>query len=488
MADLECLVTDDGDEALLAGFTQQVDQHDVLVGDLGDAALACPNRQGNETGLAALQLWPAGMTRSAAPGQHGSCRHNGGVIGPPPTNMMGPMAGATRCLRIRRAETVEAEGWPRLDECDQARKSGMIGYGIGYAGGPIVREPRFMLGPDLVRLIAEIDEFKGRWEALKTLSPDRLGALRRVATIESVGSSTRIEGAKLSDGEVEDVLARAISVRSFETRDEQEVAGYAEAMDLVFEAHGDMRLTENHIRQLHQTLLRHSDKDSRHRGAYKTLPNNVVALDADGREIGVIFETTSPFATPREMEELVGWTRKALDEESLHPLLVIAIFIVVFLAIHPFQDGNGRLSRVLTTLLLLRLGYAYVPYASLERVIEENKDLYYKALRRTQTTLGHAVPDWEPWIGFFLRCLKKQKDGLAVRLEREHALANSEADLPELSLKVVRALKLNERLTIAQLAGMTGANRNTLKVRLRELVRTGRVRRHGRARATWYSL
>lgn len=199
-------------------------------------------------------------------------------------------------------------------------------------------------------------------------------------------------------------------------------------MDLVLEAYGDLRLTENHIRQLHQTLLRHSDKDERHRGSYKTLPNHVVAFDADGREIGIVFATATPVDTPREMENLIAWTRKAIDEEALHPLLVTAVFIVTFLAIHPFQDGNGRLSRVLTTLLLLRAGYAYVPYASLERVIEDNKDLYYKALRRTQTTLKDTAPDWEPWIGFFLRCLKKQKDSLAVRLERERTAQDSEAE------------------------------------------------------------
>lgn len=344
------------------------------------------------------------------------------------------------------------------------------------------------LRPDLVKLIAEIDEFKGRWEALKALSPDRLSALRKVATVESVGSSTRIEGARLSDTEVEELLSRAISITSFKTRDEQEVAGYAEAMDLVFEAFADMRLTENHIRQLHQTLLRHSTKDARHRGSYKTLANSVVALDADGREIGVVFETTSPFDTPREMEALVASTRKVLDEDALHPLLIIAVFIVRFLAIHPFQDGNGRLARVLTTLLLLRGGYAYVPYTSLERVIEENKDLYYKALRRTQTTLKDESPDWEPWIGFFLRCLKKQKDTLATRIDRERSAQGSDADLPELSLQILTALRANARLTIAQLAAITGANRNTLKVRLRELVAAGRLRQHGKARATWYSL
>jgi Fic family protein len=351
-----------------------------------------------------------------------------------------------------------------------------------------MRDPKLVFGPEFVKLVAEIDEFKGRWEALKTLSPDRLGALRKVATIESVGSSTRIEGSKLSDAEVEALLSRAIAIKSFKTRDEQEVAGYAEAMDLVFEAHADMRLTENHIRQVHQILLRHSDKDARHRGAYKALSNNVVALDPDGREIGVVFATASPFDTPREMERLVAWTRKALEEEALHPLLAVAVFVVKFLAIHPFQDGNGRLSRILTTLLLLRAGYAYVPYASLERVIEENKDLYYKALRRTQTTLAGKAPDWEPWVGFFLRSLKKQKDGLAIRLDRERTAQGGEAELPELSLEIIEALRAKGRLAIAQLAAISGANRNTLKVRLRELVAAGRIRRHGKARATWYSL
>jgi Fic family protein len=350
-----------------------------------------------------------------------------------------------------------------------------------------MKEPKLTFGTDLVKLIAEIDEFKGRWEALKSLAPDRLRALRKVATVESIGSSTRIEGAKLSDTQVETLLS-GIAVKSFESRDEQEVAGYAEATDLVFGAFGDLRLTENHIHQLHQTLLRHSDKDERHRGSYKTLSNNVVALDAQGREIGVVFETSTPFDTPREMADLIAWTGKAIEEEAMQPLLIVAIFVATFLAIHPFQDGNGRLSRILTTLLLLRAGYAYVPYASLERVIEENKDLYYKALRRTQTTLKSEVPDWEPWIGFFLRCLKKQKDALAVRLERERKAEVGEHELSDLSRLVLAALRAQERLTIAQLATITKANRNTLKVRLRELVSAGRVRQHGKARATWYSL
>lgn len=350
-----------------------------------------------------------------------------------------------------------------------------------------MKEPCITVEQDILQLIAEIDEFKGQWQALKTLSPERLKQLRKVATIESVGSSTRIEGSKLTDIQVETLLSN-LSSTSFKTRDEQEVAGYAEVMDLVFQAYEDLRLTENHIRQLHQTLLRHSTKDDRHRGAYKTLPNHVVAKDADGREIGVVFEIeiATPFDTPREMEALVRWAAKAFDESAMHPLLIIAVFNVVFLAIHPFQDGNGRLSRILTTLLLLRAGYEYVPYASLESIVEENKDLYYKALRRTQTTLANDTPDWEPWLGFFLRCLKKQKANLAAKVRQEKEV--SDASLPLLSVQVLKLLAKYERLTIAQMVELTGANQNTLKVRLRELVNDGRIRRHGKARATWYSL
>lgn len=347
-----------------------------------------------------------------------------------------------------------------------------------------MKDPQITLSPDLVKLIAEIDEFKGRWKALETLSPDRLSALRKTATIESIGSSTRIEGAKLSDRQIETLLSN-LDKTSFLTRDEQEVAGYAEVMDMVFEAYADLTITENHIRQLHQVLLRHSTKDERHRGAYKTLPNNVVAFDAEGREIAVVFETATPFDTPRDMEALVAWMRKATSEEQHHPLLLIAVFIVTFLAIHPFQDGNGRLSRVLTTLLLLRAGYAYVPFASLESVIEANKDFYYKALRRTQTTLKTQKPDWQPWVGFFLRSLKKQKDTLETRVAAEKV---KQDDLPELSVQIIDLLHKQRRMSAPEMVNATGANKNTLKVRLRELVDSGHIKRHGKARATWYSL
>ena len=253
---------------------------------------------------------------------------------------------------------------------------------------------------EMLALTAEIDEFKGAWRALSTLAPERMNALRRVATIESIGSSTRIEGSKLTDREVECLLA-GVGVERFRSRDEQEVAGYAEVMETVFRNWSGISLTENILKQLHRDLLRHSDKDQRHRGEYKTLPNDVGVFDADGNRIGTVFETATPFETPMRMQELMTWWGEARELKRLHPLLAIGVWVVTFLEIHPFQDGNGRLSRILTSLLLLQAGYAYVPYSSLESVIENNKEAYYLALRRTQGTLRAEVPNWQPWLLFF---------------------------------------------------------------------------------------
>ena len=338
--------------------------------------------------------------------------------------------------------------------------------------------------PELLALVAEIDEFKGAWRALGTLAPERLKALRHIATIESIGSSTRIEGSKLTDREVERLLAN-LEIKRFTSRDEQEVAGYAEAMETVFQSWPDILVTENHIKQLHRDLLRYSDKDERHRGEYKTLRNDVGAFDADGKMIGIVFETASPFDTPRRMQELVQWLKDTRELTRLHPLLITGIFIVTFLEIHPFQDGNGRLSRILTTLLLLQAGYAYVPYSSLESIIENSKESYYLALRQTQGTIRTEAPDWQPWLLFFLRALQQQKRRLAVKVEREK---NALSILPELAVKILDYVRDHGRVTTRDIVRETGASPNTLKATFTSLVEKGLLARHGGGRSTWYSL
>jgi len=334
---------------------------------------------------------------------------------------------------------------------------------------------------DLLRLIGEIDEFKGAWKALGNLAPDRLATLRRVATVESVGASTRIEGAKLTDAQV-DALLSNLDLGSFKTRDEQEVAGYAEATKMVFDSWPDIPLSENHIKQLHGVLLKFSPRDERHRGEYKKLANNVEAFDEHGRSVGVIFETATPFDTPRLMHELVAWTKRELEGKDHHPLLVNAAFIVRFLAIHPFQDGNGRLARVLTNLILLRTGYGYMPYSSLERVIEDNREQYYRALRSAQGTLDRDESRLPDWLRFFLLCLVEQKNKLADKVQREKIMAA----LSPLDEKLLSFAKSHGRLTLASAAKLTKANRNTLKLHLRQLVEAGRLRLLGRGRSSWY--
>ena len=337
---------------------------------------------------------------------------------------------------------------------------------------------------ELLALISEVDELKGAWRALGTLAPERLKALRHVATIESIGSSTRIEGSKLTDREVERLLAN-LEIQRFSSRDEQEVAGYAEVMETIFHAWGEIPITENHIKQLHRDLLRHSDKDERHRGEYKTLRNDVGAFDALGNMIGIVFETATPFDTPRHMAELVKWLNDASELKRIHPLLIVAVFIVTFLEIHPFQDGNGRLSRVLTTLLLLQAGYAYVPYSSLESVIENSKEGYYLALRQTQGTIRTEAPNWQPWLIFFMRAMQQQKRRLAVKVEREK---NALAVLPELGVKIIDYVRDHGRVTNRDMVREASASPNTLKATFKSLVEKGLLVRHGGGRSTWYSL
>lgn len=335
---------------------------------------------------------------------------------------------------------------------------------------------------NFIKLIAEIDEFKGFWKGLSSFPVETLSKLRVLATIESIGSSTRIEGAKLSDREVEALLS-GLMPSSFRNRDEEEVAGYADAMKLIHESWSDIELTENNIKYLHKVLLKHSSKDQWHIGNYKRQPNHVAAFDETGRQIGIVFETTSPADTPREMESLVSTTVRTIREGELHPLLLIADFILRFLAIHPFQDGNGRLSRILTNLLLLRFGYEYVQYSSLERIVESNKERYYSALRTSQQTLKSEEVNTDIWIGFFLEMLRKQQDLLAQKIERERKLSLR----PKLANDILQIVEEHGNVTVAGLAKTLNINRNTIKTRLQKLVEEGLLTLHGKGRGSYYT-
>ena len=255
--------------------------------------------------------------------------------------------------------------------------------------------------------IAQIEELKGRWIQGINLSPQFLNRLKRSVLITSTGASTRIEGANLSDEAVDDLM-RGIAIEKFTDREKEEVRGYFELLQNVFNSWKDLGFNEGSIKHLHKELLKYVQKDTLHRGNYKSEDNKVQMVDAKGRLIGVIFDTTPAYLTPKEMNELVDWTKKALSEKKWHPLLVIGNFIVEFLNIHPFKDGNGRLSRILTNLLLLKSSYLYMPYVSHEKLIEDDKPNYYMALRTSQKTFKTKGESISAWLNFFLNILLSQ--------------------------------------------------------------------------------
>ncbi|MGH7720584.1 MAG: Fic family protein [Gemmatimonadaceae bacterium] len=334
---------------------------------------------------------------------------------------------------------------------------------------------------ELLRLVGELGDFKGHWHRVGEVSADRLAGLRQVTTIESTASSTRIEGAELSDAEVAQVL-EGVHVDSFRRRDEEEVRGYGELLTLIYDSHAAIPLAENHLKQLHSVLLRHSAKDERHRGEYKKLRNDVAATHLDGRR-EVLFETASPFDTPRLMAELVAETNEAFERGDVHTLVVIARFIVDFLAIHPFQDGNGRLARAVTSLLLLRMGYDYVPYASLERIIEENKAEYYAALRSSQLAMRENPAAFGDWLIFFLHALRSQQQSLDLKIQVERSMLQ----ISELQQQIVEFVQKHGRATTTAIRAHFDIPRRTVRYHLDILRGRGLVKAHGERKGRYYT-
>jgi len=329
--------------------------------------------------------------------------------------------------------------------------------------------------------IAQIDELKGQWVAGARLSPQLLGRLKRSVLVTSTGASTRIEGAKLSDEDIEKLM-RGISIQKFSDRDRQEVKGYYELLQNIFNSWKTLKFSESTIKHFHKEMLKYVEKDNRHRGEYKKQENKVRMIDEAGKSIGILFDTTPAYLTPKEMLELVEWTQDALKNKKHHPLLVIANFLVEFLQIHPFQDGNGRLSRILTNLMLLQAGYLYMPYVSHEKLIEDNKPDYYMALRKSQKTFGTKKEAILPWLDFFLTVFLKQSK-MAVELLSQEDI---EKILSQKQIAVWQYLNQVKEATAGDIAEKTGVARPTVNQTLDKLLRLKRIERLGLGRSTRY--
>lgn len=343
-------------------------------------------------------------------------------------------------------------------------------------------EARFTnISPEIWSKIAKIDEIKGRWIGGVNLSPHILGRLKQSVLVTSAGSSTRIEGAKLSDEDVEKLI-QGVKIGKWKSRDEQEVRGYYELLKNIFDSWESLSFTESAIKHFHNEMLKYVSKDEKHKGEYKRMPNNVVMKDEKGDEIGVVFETVPPYLTPKKMQELVDWTKIMLDENRLHPLLAIGNFIVEFLHIHPFQDGNGRLSRILTNILLLKQGYSYVPYVSHEKLVEDNKNDYYIALRRSQKTFGTQGENISDWLEYFLTIFLKQSKMAVELLDSEQV----EKMLSLKQLSVWEYLQTVHEAAPGEIAEKTKIARPTVNQALTKLLNLKRIEKIGAGRGTRY--
>jgi len=266
--------------------------------------------------------------------------------------------------------------------------------------------------------VAQIDAVKNSWRLTNRLMPQMIERLMQSVLVTSTGASNRIEGNRLTDEQVQ-ALYKNMRIRRLASRDEQEVAGYLDVLQCVFDNYAEMPIRESIILQLHRDMLRHSDKDMGHLGHYKVGPNRVEAKDASGNIVGIIFDPTPPYLVPVEMEDLCGWYQWAVSEAFKHPLILTANFVFEYLAIHPFQDGNGRTSRILTNLMLLHHGYAFTTVASHEKIVEENKAEYYLALNRTQRTWKTEQEDISPWLVFMFDVFRKQAAKALQLLEED---------------------------------------------------------------------
>ena len=328
--------------------------------------------------------------------------------------------------------------------------------------------------------IEEIDAVKAHWSAGIRLDPQILGRLKKSVLITSTGASTRIEGAKLSDEDVEKLM-RGIDIQKFTNRDKQEVQGYYELLSNVFENYQSIPFSESVIKFFHRELLKYTEKDILHRGEYKRKENKV-AMVSPGGDTRIIFDTTPPYLVGKEMQELVEWTQEALIEKQFHPILIIGNFVVEFLKIHPFEDGNGRLSRVLTNLLMLQHGYLYMPYVSHEKIVEDNKPEYYVALRQSQRTFGTPGETIAPWLTFFSTVLFEQANRAVVLLSKEEI----EKLFSPQQRKVWEHLEKVGEATPLEITNATGVPRPTVSQAITKLLKLKRVERIGVGRATRY--
>ncbi len=330
----------------------------------------------------------------------------------------------------------------------------------------------------LISVLSKIDRFDAEWTTIEKKEGRSLKQLKSIATVRSVGASTRIEGSKMSDNEV-DVLLKDLKVDKLTDRDSQEVAGYFDVLDTISESYKDIQISENSIKNLHNQLLKYSGKDSWHKGGYKQVSNSVEATLPDGTKY-IVFQTTPPgIETEEAMRSLIEWYNS--DTET-HALVKSSVFCYEFVSIHPFQDGNGRLSRLLSTLLLLKNGYKWIQYVSFEHEIEHRKIAYYRELRNCQAQRPNE--NVSSWIDFYFDALSNIQSLLRTKLETEGA----ESQLSPKEKSILVLLSDNPGSKSGDISKKLNIPSPTVKRILAGLTSTGLIEKFGSGPGTNYSI
>jgi Fic family protein len=330
------------------------------------------------------------------------------------------------------------------------------------------------LDESTLSVISRIDRLSARWAAGPSIGEPRLARIREAAKIRSIGSSCRLSGISISDQDVAGILRD----QSVNLPDATAVRGYEQALS--FDLGSDL-LSADRLRELNAVVLGEAPSSG---GAWRSGPSHCETFDASGRATGRVIQILPARMIEAKLDDLLTWFELEMRSRERHPLIVIAAFNLGFLAISPFEFGNGRTIRVLLDLLLRRAGYGYLPYASLTSQMEDLREVYYDAFDQSQSGIWNGTADFGPWLDYFMTLLDRHRERVATKMELEQGVSG----MTPLQQTIVETVREHGTVDAGLLLKATGANRNTLKDNVRRLVTKGLLEKTGERRATRYRL
>lgn len=329
---------------------------------------------------------------------------------------------------------------------------------------------------ELLGLVAQLHEYKGRQEMYLRQKPADLDRLIEIAKIQSTEASNEIEGIRTTNTRLKQLVQDKTTPHN---RDEQEIMGYRDVLNTIHENYEYIPVRSSYILQLHRDLYRYSEKSIG--GQFKNSQNFISAVDANGRAF-ILFEPLPPYETPAAIDSICENYNRVSAAQEIDDLILIPVFIHDLLCIHPFNDGNGRMSRLLTTLLLYRAGYVIGRYISLESKIAQNKDLYYATLEQCQTGWHENQEDPTPFIKYLLRIILAAYRDFEERIDIVGGRQNAAAIVRRAVSGRIGKFTKSELLELCPTI-----SRTSVEGALRQLIEEGAISRHGSGRATFYT-